>query len=111
MKHIVRLLTLLIILSLPLSFNSCSKYQMMRYQEKQRHKKTEKEKEKKEREAQMAYDEAIQKHYSMQDQSTKKMMKQTARKSYNHNYNKKECFLKRWFTPKQKKTKSKRKDR
>lgn len=101
---------LCIALFFSLSLGSCSKFSQMKRQENQRRKKLEKENERKEKEAQKAYEAAIKRHYAIQDASTQKMMKQTARKSYNASHNKKECFLKRWFTPKHRKKKSNRQE-
>jgi hypothetical protein len=96
------------VLILSFNFQGCSKFQQSRRQEAKRRKQLEEDKSKREKEAQQAYEDAIKKHYNMQDQGTKKMMKQTARKSQFSGEHKKEFFLKRWFTPKQKKSKSKR---
>lgn len=107
-RFIKKLILFLLLASLTISFESCSKFQKSKMQENQRRKKFEKEKEKREKEAEKAYEDAIKRHYAIQDGTTKRKMKENARLSQNHKDNRKECFIKRWFTPKQKKTKSKR---
>lgn len=87
---------------------SCSKYSMMKREEKQRRKQQAKDQEQKELEAQAAYEQAVERHYAMQTKSTKKAMRQNMKKSIALKENKKPSFLKRWFTPKQKRTKPNR---
>jgi hypothetical protein len=108
MRFLTKLILLILITTLSTSFESCSKFQQSKRQEAQRRKQFEKEKKKRDKEAEQAYQDALNRHYAMQDQGTKKMMKQTARKSQQVGEHKKENFLKRWFSPKQKKSKSKR---
>jgi hypothetical protein len=108
MRLFKKLILILFVLTLCISFESCSKFQQSKRQEAQRRKQFEQDKKKKEKEAQQAYEDAINRHYQIQDQGTKKMMKQTARKSQQVGEHKKQNFLQRWFSPKQKKGKSKR---
>jgi hypothetical protein len=108
MRFLKKLILIIFVLTLTLSFHSCSKFQQSKRQETQRRKQFEKDKKKKEEEAEKAYQDAINRHYAMQDQGTKKMMRQTAKKSQQVGEHKKDNFLKRWFSPKQKKSKSKR---
>ncbi|HNW90403.1 MAG TPA: hypothetical protein PKN48_12120 [Bacteroidales bacterium] len=98
----------LLVFTLCISSESCSKFQQSKRQEAQRRKQFEKEKEQRDKEAEQAYEDAINRHYAIQDKNTKKMMKQTAKKSEMNREHKKDGFFKRLFTPKQKKTKSKR---
>lgn len=102
MKTISRILLLALFLSLPLSYG-CSKYQVMKRQEKQRRKELAKEQERRDLEAQAAYEEALERHYAMQTKETRKAMRQNMKKSIALKENKKPNFLQRWFTPKQKK--------
>ena len=111
MKLIQKILLFALIILLPLSFESCSKFAQSKRQEEKRRKDLVKEKAEREREAERAYEEAIQRHYDMQQKSTQKMMRRTARKSYRQSTGKKEFFLVRWFTPKQKKVKSNRNEK
>ena len=97
-----------LLVSLTVPMNGCSKFSRMKRQENQRRKDLEKEKAQREKESQQAYEDAIKRHYEMQDKETQKMMKKTARKSARVNENRREFFLKRWFTPKQKKSKPNR---
>ncbi len=90
------------------SFDGCSKFQQSKHQENVRRRQFEKDKKQKDKEAQQAYKDAIERHYQMQDGNTKKMMRQTARKSEIAREHKKPNFLQRWFTPKKKKGKSQR---
>jgi uncharacterized protein HemX len=108
MRFFKTLILIMFVLALNISFESCSKFQQSKRQETQRRKQFEKDKKKKDKEAEQAYQDALNRHYAMQDQGTKKMMRQTARKSQQLGEHKKECFIKRWFTPKQKKGKSNR---
>lgn len=108
MKFIRNIILVLLAFSLTISTESCSKFQQSKRQEAQRRKKTEKEKIQKEKEAEKAYEDAINRHYAIQGKTTQKMMKQTANKSQDVRENKKDGGLKKLFTPKQKKGKSKR---
>ena len=108
MRFLKKFILILFVLSLIATTESCSKFQQSKRQETQRRKQLEKDKKKKEKEAEQAYADAINRHYAMQDQSTKKMMRQTARKSEQASEHKKQCFIVRWFSPKQKKGKSTR---
>lgn len=107
MKIIVRLLLFSFLLTLPFSFG-CSKYQMMKREENQRRKEMAKEKERRDLEAQAKYEGALERFYSMQTKETRKSMRQNMKKSQALKNNKKPSFLKRWFTPKQKKKPPKR---
>ncbi|MEI6123677.1 MAG: hypothetical protein WCQ95_08615 [Bacteroidota bacterium] len=91
-----------------ISFDGCSKFQQSKHQENARRKQFERDKKQKDKEAARAYKDAINRHYSMQDRNTQKMMRETAKKSQLAKDHKKPNFLKRWFTPKQKKGKSQR---
>lgn len=108
MRFIRNLILLLLAFSFSVSTESCSKFQQSKHQEAQRRKKLEKDKIQKEKEAEKAYEEAINRHYAIQDNNTKKMMRQTAKKSQDKRENKKDGFFKRLFTPKQKKGKTQR---
>ena len=108
MRFLKKLILIIFVFTLILSFNGCSKFQQSKRQEIARRKQLEKDKKKKEQEAEKAYQDAINRHYAMQDEGTKKMMRQTARKSQQVKEHKKENFLQRWFSPKQKMSKSKR---
>ena len=95
----------ILIITLLLSFGSvsCHKYMVTRKQDKAL-KEAEKRKEELAKEKQKKYEEAVKAHASHQSKKTKKMMKQTYSQAEKHNYNKKDFFLKRWFTKKSKKT-------
>jgi hypothetical protein len=108
MRLLKKLILIIFVLTLSISFESCSKFQQSKRQEVQRRKQFEKDKKRRDKEAEQAYQDAINRHYAIQDQGTKKMMRQTAKKSQQVGEHKKEFFLKRWFSPKQKKSKSKR---
>jgi hypothetical protein len=108
MRLLKKLILIIFVLTLSVSFESCSKFQQSKRQEAQRRKQFEKDKKKRDKEAEQAYQDALNRHYAIQDQGTKKMMRQTAKKSQQLGEHKKENFLKRWFSPKQKKGKSKR---
>jgi hypothetical protein len=108
MRFLKKLILFIFVITLSLSIESCSKFQQSKRQETLRRKQFEKEKEKRDKEAEQAYQDALNRHYAMQDQGTKKMMRQTAKKSQHASEHKKDNFLKRWFSPKQKKSKSKR---
>ncbi|HOV11437.1 MAG TPA: hypothetical protein PLL90_06710, partial [Bacteroidales bacterium] len=106
-----KIFLIMIVLTLTVSGHSCSSFQQAKRQEAQRRKQFEKEKEQRDKEAEAAYEEAIQRHYAIQDKATKKMMKQTAKKSQMNREHKKDGFFKRLFTPRQKKAKSNRKEK
>ncbi len=108
MRFLRNIILTLLVFTLTISSESCSKFQQSKRQEAQRRKQFEKEKEQRDKEAEQAYEDAINRHYAIQDKNTKKMMKQTAKKSEMNREHKKDGFFKRLFTPKQKKTKSKR---
>jgi hypothetical protein len=108
MRLLKKIFLIIFVLSLSVPIESCSKFQQSKRQEAQRRKQFEKDKKKRDKEAEQAYQDAINRHYAIQDEGTKKMMRQTARKSQQVGEHKKEFFLKRWFSPKQKKGKSKR---
>lgn len=101
MKILFRVLLICTLLTLPLSFG-CSKYQVMKRQESQRRKAMDKEKTQRELEAQAAYEQAVERQYAMQTKETRKLMRENMKKSNALRENKKPNFLKRWFTPKQK---------
>ncbi|HNW70936.1 MAG TPA: hypothetical protein PKI01_11070 [Bacteroidales bacterium] len=105
MRFYRNIILLLLALTFTVSTESCSKFQQSKRQEAQRRKQFEKDKIQKEKEAEQAYEDAINRHYAMQDKSTQKMMKQTAKKSQDNREHKKDGFFKRLFTPKQKKGK------
>jgi len=111
MRFLRNIILVIMVLTIALSGSGCSSFQQAKRQEAQRRKQFEKEKEQRDKEAEAAYEEAIQRHYAIQDRATKKMMKQTAKKSQMNREHKKEGFFKRLFTPKQKKTKSTRKEK
>ena len=108
MRFLKKLILIIFVLTLGLSFQSCSKFTQSKRQETQRRKQFKKDKHKKDRAAQQAYKDALRNHYEKQSPSTQKMMRQTARKSQNAKEHRKECFIKRWFTPKQRKGGTKR---
>lgn len=108
MSFLKKLFLLLLVLFVCITQQSCNKFQQSKKQQIKRQKQLEIDKERKEKEAEQAYNDAIMRHYSIQDQNTKKMMKQTSKKSYTDREHKREFFIKRWFSPKQKKSKSKR---
>lgn len=62
--------------------------------------KADKKKEKQKKEAAKGIEKGKKRHEKLQAKNTKKMMKQSKRKSKRWNENKKEFFLKRWFTKK-----------
>ena len=66
-------------------------------------KKIEKMKEKRMEEDLKLYQKAIKRHNKIQSKDTQKRMKKDRKHAFRHNENKREFFLKRWFTPKQKK--------
>jgi hypothetical protein len=107
MKSTARMLFLCLVLILPMSLG-CSKYAVMKRQETQRRKEMVKEKERRELESQAAYEQAIERQYAMQTKETRKSMRQNMKKSTALRENKKPNFLKRWFTPKQKRAKTRR---
>ena len=62
--------------------------------------KADKKKEKQKKEAAKGIEKGKQRHEKLQAKNTKKMMKASKRKSKRWNENKREFFLKRWFTKK-----------
>ena len=62
--------------------------------------KADKKKEKQKKAAAKGIEKGKKRHESLQAKNTKKMMKQSKRKSKRWNENKREFFLKRWFTKK-----------
>ena len=66
-------------------------------------KKIERMKEKRMEEDLKLYQKAIKRHQKIQSKDTRKRMKKDRKQAFRHNDNKREFFLKRWFTPKQKK--------
>jgi len=111
MRFLRNIILVIMVFTIALSGSGCSSFQQAKRQEAQRRKQFEKEKEQRDKEAEAAYEDAIQRHYAIQDRATKKMMKQTAKKSQMNREHKKEGFFKRLFTPRQKKTKSTRKEK
>jgi uncharacterized lipoprotein YehR (DUF1307 family) len=108
MRLFKKFILIIFVLTLCFSLESCSKFQQSKRQEAHRRKQFEKDKIKKDKDAEQAYKDAINRHYEIQDEGTKKMMRQTARKSQQVGEHKKQNILQRWFSPKQKKGKSKR---
>jgi hypothetical protein len=102
MRIIVRLLLAVFLLTLPMTYG-CSRFAIAKRQEEKRRKELVKQNKEKELEAQAAYEAALQRHYDMQSKETRKSMRKNMKKSQTWKENKKECFLKRWFTPKHKK--------
>ena len=102
------IILIVIIASFTCFVEGCTSFQKSKRQEAQRRKQFERDKKQKEKEAQEAYEEAIKRHYAIQDESTKKMMKQTAQLSQEKREHKKAGFFKRLFAPKQKKAKPNR---
>jgi F0F1-type ATP synthase membrane subunit b/b' len=68
----------------------------------QRQHQVEKQREDNEKEAHNLYEEGKEKHLQHQTKSTRKRMQEMKNKSETTRYNKKPCFLKRWFTRKPK---------
>ena len=68
----------------------------------QRQHQVEKQREDKEKEAHNLYEEGKEKHLKLQTKTTRKRMDEMKNKSETTRYNKKPCFLKRWFTRKPK---------
>jgi len=97
------LILLLCLLSLVLS--DCSTMAKQRIKEKKRHKQNEKLVDERKEEETKQYEDAVKQHYKNQTRKTRKRMKSSARKSRRLNENKKEFFLKRWFTRKGKRKK------
>ena len=62
-----------------------------------RQKKLEKLKEQRKKEEEKKYEEAVKENYKMQSPATKKMMKQTFKKSIKLSENSSSFFLKRWY--------------
>lgn len=108
MKFFRNIILIILAAILCFSIESCSKFQQSRRQEAQRRREFEKEKKQRDKEAEEAYEAAIERQYAIQDAATKKMMKQTAKKSDAQREHKKEGFFKRLFTPKHKKGKPSR---
>lgn len=102
MSILKKLLLIFSVLGFLVMADSCTNMQKAKRQELHRRKQFEREKKSRDNEAQKAYEASIKKHYNMQTQSTKKMMKSTARQSQRYKDHKREFFLKRWFTPKHK---------
>ena len=97
-KFLQRTFLLLFLLSPVIVFSqSASKQQ----------KKIEREKQKRVKEDLKAYQKAIKRHNKIQSKDTRKRMKRDRKKAFRHNDNKREFFLKRWLTPKQKKVPAK----
>jgi len=108
MKILKNIIWIMLAITLCLPVVSCSKFQQSKRQEAQRRKQFEKEKQQREKEAEQAYEDAINRHYAIQDKGTQKMMKQTAKKSQDNREHKKDGFFKRLFAKKQKKGKTQR---
>ncbi|MCX6233028.1 MAG: hypothetical protein NTZ33_15985 [Bacteroidetes bacterium] len=68
----------------------------------QRQQQVEKQREDNEKDAHKMYEEGKEKHLSYQTKKTRKRMDEMKNKSETTRYNKKDCFLKRWFTRKPK---------
>ncbi|MCK9611676.1 MAG: hypothetical protein PHR81_09250 [Bacteroidales bacterium] len=109
MRLFNKFVLIILILFVLLPVEGCSKFQQSKYQETQRRKKFEKEKKQREKEAEQAYEEAIERHYMIQDKSTRQLMKKNAKKSLAYKEHKKAGVLERLFTPKQKKGKARQK--
>jgi tRNA(Glu) U13 pseudouridine synthase TruD len=101
MKLIVRLLLATFLLTLPFTFG-CSRFAIAKRQEEKRRKELARMNKEKALESQLAYEEAVQRHYDMQDKKTRKEMRRNMKKSLAWKENKKPFFLVRWFTPKSK---------
>ena len=71
-----------------------------RRKEKHRHKKNEQLTEERKKEAEKQYEEAMKENYKQQTKATRKRMKQHGNQAQRYNENKKEFFIKRWFTKK-----------
>ncbi len=90
---------LAIILSLLIVFTGtgCKKYRIIHKEKKMQREVVKKQKEK-EAEHLKKYQEAVKRHASIQDKKTRKMMKKEYKKSRRLKENRKEFFLKRWFS-------------
>lgn len=65
---------------------------------KNRREQLERQEEEKKRLGEKAHEEGIEKHRDIQTKETKKRMKANSKKAKRHNNNRKEFFLKRWFS-------------
>lgn len=67
-----------------------------------RQKQVEKQREEKDKEVLKQYNQAVEKHMKNQTKETRKRMKKTKDKSEKSGTIKKQCFIKKWFGPKDK---------
>ena len=65
---------------------------------KKRKEQLEKQEEEKQKMAEKAHEEGIEQHMQIQTKETRKRMKKNRRKANRHNNNRREFFLKRWFS-------------
>jgi ABC-type multidrug transport system fused ATPase/permease subunit len=100
--HISRIITFMLILALPFSFG-CRKWQN-NYKRNRDARELERKQREKEKETLARYEEAIKHQADIQSPKARKAMKQKYKQAYRYNHHKKEFFLKRWFTPKKRRT-------
>ena len=100
---ISRLIPLLLIFSLAFTSVGCKSW---RYNHKRKRdaKEIERKERKQQAEAAAKYEKAMKHHASIQTPDTRRKMKRKFKQSDNYTHNKKEFFLKRWFTPKKRRT-------
>lgn len=77
--------------------SGCKKYRIIQQDKKVQREALKRQKEK-EKEQMKKYQEAVKRHASIQDKKTRKAMKKEYKKSRRLKENRKEFFLKRWFT-------------
>jgi hypothetical protein len=91
MKFLIRLIIISILILPATSFAQSNK------RAEKREKQLEKLKEQRKKEAEKNYEKALRDHYNSQSPETKKMMKETFRKSMRQSENRDRFFLKRWY--------------
>ena len=97
-----RVLLFLLILTIPFGYG-CRKWSS-NHKRKQNAREIERNRREKEAEAQAKYEEAIRRQAQIQSPKTRRAMKKQYKRADRYNNHKKEFFLKRWFTPKKKRT-------
>ncbi len=102
MNNTSRLITFILILSLPFSF-SCKRWRN-NYKRKRDAREIAKKQKEKDKEAQARYEEAIQRQAAIQTPKTRREMKRRYKQADRYNHHKKEFFLKRWFGGKKHRT-------
>jgi len=98
-----QLIIFLLIVFTSLGTSSCHHWNVKRKQKRDLRQMEKKQREK-QKEADDKYQEAVKRNASHQSKSAKKSMKNNYKKAERHNYNKKEFFLKRWFSGKRKRS-------